>query len=309
MRPSRIVLIPTLALTIGQFAAPASSISQNSQTKSRRSSKGTTVPTTDPTIVPAAQLEPSTPSDAVLVKTNIDHVSIIEMPEDVDSFICGSEAIQVQSKGSRVVLLPTKAGIETNLIIWTKTMKQVYEVLPAGDPRGEAYIKTPFPPGVGTKSTEVLQSENDAMVMEALNKLRIIDTRSIKLVGKSVEVLVRQVTETNDSYYVRVALRNGPAQSYSVTDPTVEYLEPSFSAGTPSQYIGQLIPDSVLHTFGYYTTTTISTRNSTLKPINLGPRQFVQWSFAFKKPHKSPGIFRFTFPSDSGTPVTAVAIF
>lgn len=286
-------------------------LGQAAQAKPQRVAKPspTSAPVPDPTIVPAAQLDTPSIPDAVQVRTNIDHVSIIEMPEDVDTLTCGSEDIQVQSKGPRIVLQPTKPGVETNLVVWTKTMKQIYEILPAGDPRGEAYIKTPFPAGVMTKSPESIQSENDAMVMKALDNLRIIDTRSIRLVGKSVEVLVRQVTQSNDSYYVRVALRNGPDRTYFVTDPVVEYLEPSFSAGTPSNYIGQMIPDSVLHTFGYYTTTTIPTRNSTLTPINLSPHQFVQWSFAFRKPHKTPGIFRFTFPSESGNPITAVAIF
>lgn len=309
MRIIRIILVST---TIAAAVLPDVSMFarvQSVQTRPTNSTKQTPESSPDPTIVPSAQLDPAISTDAVLVKTNLDHVSIIEMPEDVDTLTCGSEDIQVQSKGPRIVLQPTKSGVETNLVVWTKSMKQIYEILPAGDPRGVEYIKTPFPADVVTKSPEAIQSENDALVMEALNKLRIIDTRSIKLVGKSVEVLVREVTESNDSYYVRVALRNGPDKTYSVTDPIVEYLEPSFSAGTPSNYIGQMIPDSVLHTFGYYTTTTIPTRNSTLKPINLSPHQFVQWSFAFRKPHKTPGIFRFTFPSEAGNPITAVAIF
>lgn len=261
-------------------------------------------------VIPASELAQQAPvPEGTLVQTNLNHVSIIELPEPVENFTCGSEDIQVESKDNHIALRPLKPGVETNLIVWTHSMKQVYEILPAGDPRGDLYVKTALPNKDEAAKAEERAKEDDQLILTALGHTRIIDSRALKMDGKQVDVLIRSVTETKDSFYVRIAVRNSPNHPYSVVDPVVEYLEPSFAAGTPMSYIGQMIPDAVLQQFGFYTTTQLPLRSSTLQPTTLAPKQYVQWEFAFKKPHKVPGIFRFRFPTDDGSSVSATAVF
>lgn len=266
------------------------------------------ITSTQPSVIIAAPVS-AVDAKATQVHTELEHVSIIEMPEDVDTLTCGSESVQVQTQHNKILILPLQKDVQTNLIVWTKHMKMIFEIMAAGDPRGQTYITVPLPPGIGGPSKEEIQKNTDLLLGAALNHFRFIDSSAIKMDGKKIDVLIRQLTEDSESYYVKIALRNGPNHSYYVTNPSVEYLEPTFASGTPQAYLGKMIPDSVLHEFGFYTSTELKTHGSTLSPTNLAPRQFTQWVIAFNKPRKTPGIYRFTFPSDDGSPVYATVVF
>jgi len=239
----------------------------------------------------------------------MERISTIELPEKIISYIPGSEQIEIVPNDEHTTLMirPLTEGLETNLIVNTEHMRAVYEIMPAGDPRGESYIKTPLP-GTSSTSSNDFQKMTEA-VSSVIENVHHIDSRAIRMDSGTVNILIRQITEDSANYYVQIALRNGSSRYYEVMNPAVAVLRPTKDNGQVHSNLGKMIADDTLHNIGFYTETPLAVRSSTLQPATLAPRQIVQWVLAFAKSTKTPGVYRFTFPSDNGRPVYAVAVF
>ena len=67
------------------------------------------------------------------VHTALNHLTVIEVGEPITMAAAGSDAFEIERHANRVFVKPTRAGISTNLFVWTEHGRSVYELQPAAD--------------------------------------------------------------------------------------------------------------------------------------------------------------------------------
>ena len=67
------------------------------------------------------------------VKTALNHLTVIELPEPITIAAAGSDAFDIKRHGNRVFIEPVRANVSTNLFLWTEHGESVYELEPAGE--------------------------------------------------------------------------------------------------------------------------------------------------------------------------------
>ena len=67
------------------------------------------------------------------VHTALNHLTVIEVGEPITMAAAGSDAFEIERHANRVFVKPTRAGVSTNLFVWTEHGRSVYELQPAAD--------------------------------------------------------------------------------------------------------------------------------------------------------------------------------
>ena len=174
------------------------------------------------------------------VSTALNHISIVQFSEPIVSAAIGSEAVRMEYYDNRVLIQPLKAGVDTNLFVWTENFRRTYEILPAGDVATMSYlvdeVVPPPPPPPPGPSPEQLRKHTDEMFANVLMRTRAIDTRKIKS-SHEVTIRVKEISEDARSYYIHLSAANRDARPYRLMEPSISAIHPAFAANAPAQYM------------------------------------------------------------------------
>jgi hypothetical protein len=78
------------------------------------------------------ETETSARTSIVHLKTELNHLTIIEVSEPVVQVAAGSPSFKIEWRENKVFVQPTEADAATNLFIWTANQRLNYELEPAG---------------------------------------------------------------------------------------------------------------------------------------------------------------------------------
>jgi hypothetical protein len=254
------------------------------------------------------------PSAVVPLGTSLNHVSVIELPEPVENAVIGSEMVRMEYRGNTVLVEPLKAGVSTDLFVWTAHSRTAYEILPAGTDNAMSYAisevyPAPPPPPPGPTPAEAERSR-DAVFDPFLLTTRLIATPHLRMDKPGVHVKLLQVAEDSHSYYVRMMVVNHTGQLYRVQNPHVQHIEPTFGAKMALRSINTQLTERNFARVLSYDCSPLRTHGSTLVPEDLRPGQSVEFVLAVEKPAHEPAMYSFDFPSDdSDSSIRAVAVF
>ena len=248
-----------------------------------------------------------------VIGTALHHVSVVQVPEPVENVALGTPMVHVEWHGNNVLIEPQKAGVNTNMVVFTHRTTYLYEIAAAAEPTGMSYLvkesAPPPPPPAPVPSPAAIQREHDQLFSSILLKTQGIDSTKLKPKKHTVVIRIVQVTEDDGNYYVRLSATNGSTHQYRLQNPTVQKIDPAFGASQAYANVHrQLSPDD-FNKFRNYQLTPVASHGSTLETTDMPPDTTMDWVVALTKPEITPAIFRFTFAPDQGKNVNAVAIF
>ena len=157
--------------------------------------------------------------------TALDHLTAIEFGEPVDLVAAGSDAFDIQRQGDKVLIKPLAAGVATDLLVWTRTRRLIYELDPAGevnrmnfavDSRIEAKtaIETRTPP----------EPAADSLMTRAFLAALPVASSGVHDRRDGITVRVEHVLFSKSSVYLHCSIRNLGRGSYTVMTPRLERL-------------------------------------------------------------------------------------
>ena len=245
--------------------------------------------------------------------TSLNHTSMIEFPEPVTAAVVGTEDVRMEFRDNVVILEPERAGVQTNLLVWTASQQLVYEVQPASETSEwpfvirESFAPSPLPPPGPTlaEAMALRDSSHGAFLLSMRNITVCRDTKK----GKGVHMWAEQVGEDHFSYYVRMTAVNKTKHPYRITTPDVNHIIPAFGAKIALSSVNQQLTDKQFSRIKLYDSEGVASHGSTLTSSDLEPKESVSWVMAVSKVGHPVAIYQFTLPPDGKKRVQAAVIF
>jgi hypothetical protein len=249
----------------------------------------------------------------IQVHTALNHLTVIEAREPITMAAAGSDAFEIERHANRVFVKPTRAGVSTNLFVWTDHGRSVYELQPAADvSKMDVLIGSAQTPSVSSKA-ELLSDEDVSKIAGQVLSHTLLNAERVNAVGlktqkNRVNVRLEEVVRGNDAIYVRYQVTNLSAVPYRVLAPEVSLLTtnetapsslPAANSQLGAAYIDRLPtpnrqPIEVLHS-------EIGTEDVALGQTSAGV-------LAIKTKDSTPTLYQFVFGSDGVSPVVAQAV-
>lgn len=255
------------------------------------------------------------PSAVFQIGTALNHISEIHMPGTIIDASIGSAYVRMQYQGNVVLIEPLKAGISTNLFIWTANTRATFEILPASAKSKLTYdfnlIYPPPPPPAPGPTPAQAERDRDATYDPFLLSVQRLSQPHYHFWNQKplIEVRLLNIAQDTHSYYLRVRVTNMSGTLYRVQNPEVFHVFPTFGVKMALRSIDHQLSDHDWRKVRSYDESALRTHGSTLTPRDLRPYQSAEWVIAFDKPKHSPAMYDFVFPSDRGVSVHAVAVF
>jgi hypothetical protein len=138
---------------------------------------------------------------------------VVEIPEIVDNVAVGSPQIHVEWHGGMVLIEPERAGIDTNMIVFTNRTSYLYEIAAASEPGGMSWlVKEPAPPAPilpPSPTPAQVQKKRDKEFTSLLLTTKNINTKMIK--NHKSEIVVRIVQVSHDEEIVSPIVESSTA--------------------------------------------------------------------------------------------------
>lgn len=167
----------------------------------------------------------------VRVQTALNHLTVIQLAQPVESVAAGSQAFKVEWRGDKVFVEPTEPNVATNLFIWTKTGRLNYELEPAGQV-GEmdfAIDQPAIDPPAAPHPAARLAPPADATKLSGEQMLGGMPVRQQrwKAAKHRVQVMVRDLFTEQGTLYIRYSIQNDSRKPYFPGTPLVFQLKTS----------------------------------------------------------------------------------
>lgn len=247
------------------------------------------------------------------IHTAMHHITAIQVPEAVENVAVGSAQIHVEWRGDVVLLQPTRAGVKTNMIVFTHSKSYDYEVMPANDPSEMTMVvrepapPRPAPPVLPTHAE--VQRKRDALYTKLLMTAQPINTHDVRKNRHDMSVKVVLVSQDDSNFYIRLHAVNGSKVTYRLQTPKVMKLDPAFGIDVAYDHIYRQLGKKALRKFRSNQMTELKVHASSLTMQDMPPDTQYDFVIAIEKPKVTPAMFEFIFPSDDGKEVSSVAIF
>ena len=253
------------------------------------------------------------------IATALNHFSVIELPPGttVENVAVGSgqSDVLVQFQGRRVLVKPLKAGIKTNMAIFTDAKTYDYEILPAGDPAEMSMVIRAYDEAAiaakrqGQQLSEEMKSETDELDTRLLMSTKAIDSKVIRKPKRGLSVRIMLVGQDEGTYFVRIQVVNNGDHNYRLQAPKVQKIDPAFGIDVAYSHLNRQLSEKEFHRFQAFQQTDVDVHGATIAKQDMTPDTVTDFVVSIQKPAVTPAIFRFTFPSDDGIEVSAVAVF
>jgi hypothetical protein len=251
------------------------------------------------------------PSEVIHVATALDHLTVLEFGEPVTMAAAGSPAFQIERHEDKVFIKPLKAGVSTDLFVWTASRRFAYELEPPGEVKNmnfavDSRIPTPKP---APDSSAHLEEIADMMLTRAFLGAERVDSTSIKDAKDRITVRIEHVFQSRNTLYIHYSIRNQSPRPYRVTTPAIaEALAPQATISVMSFHHVQL-DDQTLRRLGELRERPLSPARAEVEKQDLQPGEETQGMIAIREQVVAPTIFQLTFGSLGPRKVQATMVF
>jgi hypothetical protein len=254
-----------------------------------------------------------TRSDIMQVQTALSHLTVIEVSEPVISVAAGSPAFKVEWRENKVFIQPTESNLATNLFIWTASQRFNYELVAAGPVEtmdfaiDQAAVQTTQ---TQTLQTPALATQPPSLVPpEMLLSGRLIRLESVKPSTKLIQVLVRDLYESEGRLFIRYAIRNQGTEPYKTNTPQVYSLNDARYPRSLYDLVNAQLGDVEIAHLKIRQQVPLQTVNNQVETALLAPGQETMGVVAVQAPAKSaPTVMRIQFDSDKNEQVSAFLV-
>lgn len=263
--------------------------------------------------VSADELKVSQPaaSEVIHVATALDHLTVLEFGEPVIMAAAGSPAFQIERHEDKVFIKPLKAGVSTDLFVWTASRRFAYELEPPGEVKNmnfavDSHIPTIKP---APDSKEQINDIADMMFTRAFLGAERVDSASIKDAKDRITVRIEHVFQSRNTLYIHYSIRNQSARPYRVTTPVVAAaLAPQATISVMSFHHVQL-DNTVLRKLGQLRERPLTLARAESQKEDIQEGEETQGVVAIREQFAGPTIFQLTFGPVGSHKVQATMVF
>ena len=251
------------------------------------------------------------PGEVIHVATALDHLTVLEFGEPVTMAAAGSPAFQIERHEDKVFIKPLKAGVSTDLFVWTASRRFAYELEPPGEVKNMNFavdnrVPTPKP---ASDSKEQMNDIADMMFTRAFLGAERVDSTSIRDAKDRITVRIEHVFQSRNTLYIHYSIRNQSARPYRVTTPVIaEVLAPKATISVMSFHHVQL-DDQTIRRLGELGERPLSPARAEVDKQDLQPGEETQGVVAIREQVVAPTIFQLTFGSLGPRKVQATLVF
>lgn len=264
-------------------------------------------------VTSADELKVSQPAagEVIHVATALDHLTVLEFGEPVTMAAAGSPAFQIERHEDKVFIKPLKAGVSTDLFVWTASGRFAYELEPPGEVKNmnftvDSRIPTAKP---APDSSAHLEEIADMMLTRALLGAERVDSTSIKDAKDRITVRIEHVFQSRNTLYIHYSVRNQSARPYRVSAPVVaEALAPQATISIMSLQHTQ-IDNTVLRKLGQLRERPLTLARAESQKEDIQAGEETQGVVAIREQVAGPTIFRLTFGPVGSHKVQATMVF
>ncbi|MGH9511346.1 MAG: TrbG/VirB9 family P-type conjugative transfer protein [Terriglobales bacterium] len=241
----------------------------------------------------------------VHVATALNHLTVLEFHEPVTMAAAGSSDFQIERQADKVFIKPMKAGVATDLFVWTASRRFTYELETTPEAKNMNFAIDSFVPRVAQQPVSVI-TDQFADLMLARAFLDAVDiTRGNTTPPKNqVSVRVEQVFRTKSSIYIHYKIENGSKRAFHIALLEALELQPEHSAISLPGLVHKQLDQRVLASFR-------DTRSAPLPIVGaesvvqeLGPGEATQGVVSIRQNLSSPTVVQLAF--DGGVKATFV---
>jgi len=251
------------------------------------------------------------PGEVIHVATALDHLTVLEFGEPVTMAAAGSPAFQIERHEDKVFIKPLKAGVSTDLFVWTASRRFAYELEAPGEVKNMNFavdnrVPTPKP---ASDSKEQMNDIADMMFTRAFLGAERVDSTSIKNAKDRITVRIEHVFQSRNTLYIHYSIRNQSARPYRVTTPVIaEVLAPKATISVMSFHHVQL-DDQTIRRLGELGERPLSQSRAEVDKQDLQPGEETQGVVAIREQVVAPTIFQLTFGLLGPRKVQATLVF
>jgi hypothetical protein len=251
------------------------------------------------------------PGEVIHVATALDHLTVLEFGEPVTMAAAGSPAFQIERHEDKVFIKPLKAGVSTDLFVWTASRRFAYELEPPGEVKNmnfavDSRISTPKPV---PDSSAHLEEIADMMLTRALLGAERVDSTSIKDAKDRITVRIEHVFQSKNTLYIHYSVRNQSTRPYRVGAPAVaEALARQATISIMSLRHTQL-DNTVLRKLGQLKERPLTLARAESQKDDIQAGEETQGVVAIREQVAGPTIFQLTFGPVGSHKVQATMVF
>jgi hypothetical protein len=162
-----------------------------------------------------------TPGVMIPVHTAKSHLTVLDLDSPIEDVAAENSAFDIQWRGHTVFILPKDTNQSTNLFVWTKEGRAVYELLPPADSiqNMDVSIDTHFPthaPPVKPASVTTV----DPIPPDLLVRAQPVEW-SAKQPKHGSHLLISDVYRRQDSLFLRYEVRNNGTANLKMDETPV----------------------------------------------------------------------------------------
>ena len=260
------------------------------------------------------ETETSDRTRIVHLKTELNHLTVIEVSEPVVQVAAGSPSFKVEWRENKVFVQPTETDATTNLFIWTANQRLNYELEPAGSLANMDFAIDQTPVHVAlvklTSAPPPLPSITDLLL--AGKPVRLPSGRQHG--SKAVEVWISDLYEKDGNLLIRYAVSNHGSKPYAVHTPEIFQLDGVRSPQSLYGLVNSQLADEQVAKLKIKQQIPVPVVAGQLQSQQIPPGEQAVGVVALQLPFsEQPRILRLQFPNllsaDGGSQKTQIAAF
>jgi hypothetical protein len=254
------------------------------------------------------------PKKVVRVETARDHLTVIELNEPVSMVAVGNQnAFTVERRENKVFVKPAEEDSRTNLFIWTASGRYSYELVPAPSVEQMHFAIDQPPLQLVSKNTQARETVPVDLGPQLPAEM-LTQSQAVLLYGerdriRKVEVLLRDLYQDGDRFYLRYAVLNHGPRAYRPARPAVIRLDPVKSSFSLIPLAGTQLSERALREIKTRTAGEVEVVAGEEPEAIPAGKQAVGWiAFRLAASGKREQLVRVAFAPDSTSAVDAVLV-
>jgi Conjugal transfer protein len=250
------------------------------------------------------------------VQTAMNHLTVIEVSEPVLSVAAGSPAFKVEWRENKVFIQPTEANTATNLFIWTSSQRFNYELLAAGpvekmdfaldQVQNQSSQTHPAPAPAAVAPQQASTMTPPIQMLLASRPIRLESTRPST---RPVQILLRDLYESDGRLFIRYAIRNHGTEPYKTSAPQVYALNGAKYPKSLYDLVNRQLGDAEVGHLKISQQIPLQTVNNEFQASALAPGQETVGVIAVQAPPRTgPMVLRVEFAPDKKAEVAAFLV-
>jgi hypothetical protein len=264
--------------------------------------------------------QPVNPNSVTQVRTSLDHISILALPEKIIRVAAGSDAMQIEWHDNSVFIKPLKPGQSTNLMVWTEHQFSTYELEAPGDVQNMSFVIDETASqgaqssghsvaAAAISSPQEVQRMADSAIGSTLLQVTPVVPRGVRPAKDYVTVLIKEVVRDKSSIYVRFAVSNGGSHPYRIVSPNVVTISPTKNVDLLAGMKNLQIPEQATYQFQSSETSQVAVRGTSLPQKDVPPGATVEGVLALEPADvQKAGVYEFIFGNDGIHRIQATAV-